>query len=182
MFSPNQQTLLVLFISSPAQEYHLHEIGRILGKKPGVFQNALNSLEKEGILKSRMRGNQRLVSLNKQYPLLKEVTKIIQKTVGIEALLREVVGREPGIQTAFIFGSYAKDKMRTDSDIDMILVGETKAEDTLLEAFEKIEKQIQREINSKFYSPQEYAKKKRQRDPFLEEVFGTAPIVLKGKL
>lgn len=181
MFFPNQQTLLTLFISNPAQEYHLHEIGRIVGKKPGVFQKALNSLEKEGILKSRMRGNQRLVSLNKEYPLLKEVSKIIQKTVGIEALLRELVNKENGIQTAYIFGSYAKDKMRSDSDIDLILVGEKKTEDAILEAIEKIEKQIQREVNSKFYSPREYTKKKKQKDPFLKEVLDSAPIVLKGK-
>lgn len=181
MFSPNQQTLLALFVSNPAQEYHLHEIGRILGKKPGVFQKALNSLEKEGILKSRMRGNQRLVSLNKEYPLLTEVSKIIQKTVGIEATLRELVNKENGIQTAYIFGSYAKDKMRSDSDIDLILVGEKETEDIILEAMEKIEKRIQREVNSKFYSPREYAKKKKQRDPFLKEVLSNAPIVLKGK-
>lgn len=181
MFSPNQQALLSLFISNPAQEYHLHEIGRILGKKPGVFQKALNSLEKGGILKSRMRGNQRLVSLNKEYPLLKEVSKIIQKTVGIEALLQELVNQESRIQTAYIFGSYAKDKMRSDSDIDLVLVGEQEMEDVILEAIEKLEKQIQREINPKFYSPREYVKKKKQGDPFLKEVLDSAPIVLKGK-
>lgn len=181
MFSPNQQALLTLFISNPAQEHHLNEIGRILGKKPGVFQKALNALEKEGILRSQMRGNQRLVSLNKQYPLLKEVSKIIQKTVGVEALLNGVVGKEPGIHSAFIFGSYAKNKMRSDSDIDLILVGEKETEDVILEAIEKIEKQIQREINPKFYSAQEYAKKKKQKDPFLKEVLGDTHIVLKGK-
>lgn len=181
MFSPNQQTLLTLFISNPGMEYHLHEIGRILGKKPGVFQKALNALEKQGVLRSRMRGNQRLVSLNKQYPLLGEVTKIIQKTVGVEALLKEVVSRDRGIQDAFIFGSYAKDKMRSASDIDLILVLEKEVEDIFLKAIEKIEKQIQREINPKFYSLKEYARKKKEGDPFLKEVLNTTHIVLKGK-
>lgn len=181
MFSINQQSLLILFISNPDQEYHLHEIGRLLGKKPGVFQKALNSIEKEGILKSRIRGNQRLVSLNKEYPLLREITKIIQKTVGVEALLKEMIVRETDVQTAYIFGSYAKDKMRSDSDIDLILVGEIKAEDSVLEAIGKIEKKIQREINPKFYSVTEYARKKKQKDPFLKEVMSNAYIILKGQ-
>lgn len=181
MFSSNQQSLLTLFISNPSLEYHLHEIGRILGSKPGVFQKALNSLEKEGILKSRMRGNQRLVSLNKQYPLLKEISRIIQKTVGVEALLKELVRKEPGIEIAYIFGSYAKDKMRTDSDIDLILVGKEESEDSILEKMEEIEKRIQREINPKFYLPLEYAKKKKRKDPFIREVLKTRPIVLKGE-
>ncbi len=181
MFSPNQQALLALFVSGPAGEYHLHEIGRILDKKPGVFQKSLNSLEKEGILKSRMRGNQRLVSLNKQYPLLKEIIKIIQKTVGVEALLRELVQKESRVQTAYIFGSYAKDKMRSDSDIDLLLVGEQEAEDGILEELEKIEKKIQREINPKFYSPRGYVRKKKQKNPFLREILNAALLVLKGK-
>lgn len=181
MFSPNQQTLLTLFISNPDMEYHLHEIGRILGKKPGVFQKALNTLEKEGILRSRMRGNQRLVSLNKGHPLLWEITKIIQKTVGVEALLKGVVDTNPAIQSAFIFGSYAKDAMRSNSDIDLILVIEKEAEDKLLKTLEKIEKQIQREINPKFYSPREYARKKKEEEPFLKEVLAASHLVLKGK-
>ena len=181
MFSPNQQSLLVLFVSNPGQEYHLHEIGRILGKMPGAFQKALNTLEKEGILKSQKRGNQRLVSLNKKYPLLKEISKIIQKTAGVEALLRGLVSQEQGIQAAYIFGSYAKNKMRTDSDIDLLLAGRPETEDRILEGIEKIEKQIQREINLKFYTIQEYARKKKQRDPFLKEVMRDRHIVLKGK-
>lgn len=178
MFSPNQQDILSLFVSNQEQEYHLHEIGRILGKKPGVFQKAINALEEEGILKSRRRGNQRLISLNKQYPLLREVSKIIQKTVGVEALLKELVH---GVQTAYIFGSYAKNKMRSDSDIDLILVSGKETQDAILEALEKIEKRIQREINPKFYSPKEYAKRKKQRDPFLMEILGGTLITLKGR-
>lgn len=181
MFSPNQQTLLALFVSNVDGSYHLHEIGRILGKKPGVFQKALNALENEGILKSTFRGNQRLVSLNKTYPLLKEITKIVQKTVGVEALLKEMVSLEPKIQTAYIFGSYAKDKMKSNSDIDLVLVGYKEIEDKMLQETEKIEKRIQREINIKFYTVFEYAKKKKQRDPFLEEILSDKHIILKGK-
>lgn len=181
MFSPNQQTLLTLFLSHPAQEYHLHEIGRIVGKKPGVFQKSLNALEREGILKSNRRGNQRLVSLNNKYPLLKEVKKIIQKTVGIEIMLADVVSQASGIETAYVFGSYARDKMQSYSDIDLILVGQKRTEDEILEGIEKIEKLVQREINSKFYTTQEYASKKKQNDPFLKEILGNRTIVLKGK-
>lgn len=181
MFSPNQQAILNLFITNPEKEYHLHEIGRILDKKPGAFQKALNALEREGVLKSRVRGNQRLVSLNKQYPLLKEITKIIQKTIGVEAMLKKLVESEEDIKISYIFGSYAKDKMRGESDIDLIIVGMTKAEDRILEGIEKMEKKIQREINPKFYTTGEYAKKIKKGDPFLKEILEDKYITLKGK-
>ncbi|OGQ45293.1 MAG: hypothetical protein A3H42_00850 [Deltaproteobacteria bacterium RIFCSPLOWO2_02_FULL_46_8] len=181
MFSPNQQALLSLLFSNPGQEYHMNEIGRILGKKPGVFQKALNALEREGVLSSRRRGNQRLIFLNKEYPLLKEVEKIIQKTVGAEAMLKELVVGEPDIKTAYIFGSYAKDKMQSHSDIDLVLVGKKEGEDKMLEGIEKIESRIQREINPKFYTPQEYAKKKKEKDSFLTEILNDLYVTLKGK-
>lgn len=181
MFSPNQQALLVLFISNPQQEYHLHEMGRILGKKPGVFQKALDSLEKEEILKSRRRGNQRLVSLNQHYPLLKEVQQIIQKTVGIEAMLKNLFAQEPDIRTAFIFGSYAKDKMQSYSDIDLVLVGKKGVDDKTLGGLDKIEKLVQREINPRFYTDKEYVERKKQKDPFLMGIFNGICITLKGK-
>lgn len=181
MFSPNQKRLLSLFISTPSREYHLHEIGRLLGKKPGTFQKALNRLEDEGILESRMKGNQRLVSLNKEYPLLKEITRIIQKTVGIEGSIKGIVCREKGVFASYIFGSYAKNKMRGTSDIDLIIVGDSAVEDRILEEIEKIEKRVQREINLKFYTVGEYTKKKKKHDPFLEEILSDRYIVLKGK-
>lgn len=180
MYTSNQQALLRLFISNPEQEYHLHEIGRILQKKPGIFQKALNALEKEGLLKSRRRGNQRIISLNRQYPLLKEITLIIRKTVGIEAMLEGIVEHDEGIKCAFIFGSYARNKMRTDSDVDVIVVGKRESEDRFLAKLAKVERQIQREINPRFYTTGEYNRKKKADDPFLTEILSERHLVLKG--
>ena len=37
-FTKNKAELLGLFYSNPHAEYYLQEIGRILGKKPGVLK------------------------------------------------------------------------------------------------------------------------------------------------
>jgi len=182
MFSGNQQILLTLFITNPTKEYHLHEIGRIIEKKPGSFQKGLNALERDGILKSRMRGNQRLVSLNKQHPLLNEIKKIIQKTVGVEIILKELVESIEEIQIAYIFGSYAKNRMRSDSDIDLIIVGKRDVEDEILEKIDKIEQIIQREINFRFYPVKEYSQKIKQNNAFLKEILDDRCILLKGEI
>ena len=47
ILAKNKSKLLKLFFSSPDKSFYMQEIGRILHKKPGVFQKTLNNLEKE---------------------------------------------------------------------------------------------------------------------------------------
>lgn len=79
-FSKNQHLLCRLFLSYPKRAFYMQEIGRILQKKPGVFQKTLNNLEKEGFVESEFQANARFFKLNDSYPLLKEVLSIIKKT------------------------------------------------------------------------------------------------------
>jgi len=78
-FSKNKLKLLRVFYSRPEQQFYIQELGRILGKKPGVFQRALYSLEKEGVLKSAFRANARFFGINKEYLFYKEFKSIVQK-------------------------------------------------------------------------------------------------------
>lgn len=46
----NQLLLMGLFYTHPEKSYYMQEVGRTLGKRPGVFQRTLNTLTQEGIL------------------------------------------------------------------------------------------------------------------------------------
>jgi predicted nucleotidyltransferase len=181
-FSKNQLEILTLFISHPTEEFHLSKIGEILQKSPGVFQRGINSLEKEGILGSKKQGNQRIFNLNKEYVLFDEIKSIVNKTYGAEGLLRHCLIDIKEIKTAFIFGSYVKNKLTVSSDIDLLLVVEnSKIEDSLLNKFAEIEKKLQREINYRIYLLKEYLQKKKLHDPFLDEILHDDYILLKGE-
>ena len=80
LFSPNQLLLCKLFAFYPERIFYMQEIGRILEKKPGVFQRMLNILEKEGFVKSKFQANARFFQLNPDYPILKEIQSILKKT------------------------------------------------------------------------------------------------------
>lgn len=43
--SKNRAELLRLFLTNPDQSFYIQEIGRILGKKLGIFQRTLNSMQ-----------------------------------------------------------------------------------------------------------------------------------------
>ena len=107
----------------------------------------------------------------------------MQKTYGAEGLLRRLVKEIKGISIALIYGSYARDKMHLDSDIDILVVADNlKSEDELLSKIDGIEQILQREINYKFYSEKEFFKKMKAKEPFLEEVLSDKYILLKGKV
>ena len=82
LFSKNKLILLQLFYSNPNSNYYLQEIGKIIGKKGGVYQRALNDLEADGVIKSFYRGNLRFFKINREYPLYNEMRKIIIKLAG----------------------------------------------------------------------------------------------------
>lgn len=77
----NKIKLLKLFFDNPDRAFYMHEIGRFLKKKPGVFQRTLYSLEKEGIVSSEYKANARFFKINIGYPIYNELKAIVFKTL-----------------------------------------------------------------------------------------------------
>ena len=183
MFGSKQILILAILSENPQKEYYLHELGRLVGKKPGVFQIGINSLEKHGWVTSRKQGTLRLFKINEQHPLYKEIKSFVRKTVGVEAQLKEILVGIEGIEKALIYGSYAKDSMRPDSDVDvLVVVNKTQAEDNLVSGLSRVEKNIGREINYKLYTENDFRQKQNGKDPFLAEVLTDKYIILKGTI
>ena len=158
--SQNQLLPLRLFYTNPEKSFYMREIGRILGKKPGVFQRTLNGLVEDGLLLSEYRGHARFFQANAGYPLYPELKKIVEKTAGVEGTLRNLCRRIKGLKLALLYGSFARGKERKDSDIDLLVVGNPRIEDQLLRQIPRLEKEFQREINYRLYSDKEYREKR----------------------
>lgn len=180
VLSQNRLLLLSVFYTNPEKSFYMQEVGRILGKKPGVFQRTLNSLVEEGLLTSEYRGHARFFQTDTRHPLYPELKSIVAKTAGVEGALRNFVERLREIKMAFIYGSFAKATERKDSDVDLLLVGKPSVEDKLVRQIAHLEKKLQREINYKLYSEDEYRQKRSKSNPFLEEVLTDKKILLKG--
>lgn len=82
-FSKNTLKILKVFYSHPQEHFYIQELGRILKRKPGVFQRALYNLAKQGVLESYYKANARYFSLNKNHPLHKEFKAIVQKMTAL---------------------------------------------------------------------------------------------------
>jgi predicted nucleotidyltransferase len=178
-FTKNQTLILEIFFNHPEKSYYLRELGRLMGKEPGVFQGAINKLVKSGVLTSEYRAKSRFFVLNKDYPLYKELKSIFFKTVGAEGKLRSILKRVKNIQVAFIYGSFAKGKEDTFSDIDLMIIG-SPDEDSLINKISSLEKNLDREINYSIFSPQDFRNGLEHGEVFLEEIVSKPKIFIIG--
>jgi predicted nucleotidyltransferase len=176
----NRALLLRLFYTNPDQEYYIQEIGRILDKKPGVFQRNLYDMEKEGILRSEYRANARYFRINKDYPLHNEFKSIVFKTVGVSGSIKEILENVGPIDFSFLYGSYAKGNETSLSDIDLVIIG-SPDENKIIREFEKLEGTLKREINYKLYSLKEFQEAFIHKDSFLLAILKDKKIMLIGE-
>lgn len=162
--------LLSYFFLNVDKKLYLHEISRLLKVNVANLDKKLKELEKGGVFKSELRGNQRHYSLNKKFPLFQEYQGIINKTFGIENQLKISLKKVKKIDQIFIFGSYTKGKFDEWSDIDVLVVGEHDAL-SLSKVITQLETRFARNINVIEMTPHEFSRKRKNRDPLLQEIF-----------
>ncbi|MCK4809699.1 MAG: nucleotidyltransferase domain-containing protein [Candidatus Omnitrophica bacterium] len=178
--SKTRKVLFRLYFTNPEKAYYLRELERQVGIPVSMLRKELVSLEKEGLFSSSRKGNLLYYSLNKKYPLYTELKNITFKTVGVQGALLEKLSAIKGIYTAFIYGSYAKNQANVSSDIDLFIVGEID-ENALIKNINKLEKELQREINYTLYSKKDFLKKKSESDPFIKDVLRNKKTFLIGE-
>ena len=144
----------------------------------GTTQRELNKLLDLDFITFRKKGNLNIYKLNQSYSLLRESEAIVRKTFGIEVELRNELSKIRGVQFAFLFGSYAKGILKSDSDIDLFIIG-TPDEDDVYKAVRSVEDLVGREINYHLADEAEFAMKSRANS-FYREVL-TRPLMLVGK-
>jgi len=105
---------------------------------------------------------------------------VVSKTVGLEEMIRAVLGKLKGIEAACIYGSFARGEARADSDVDLLILGEVE-ERPIIRALKDMEGRLQREINYTLYSKADWTKRKTAKDPFVMEVLKQPRIPLLGE-
>ncbi|MBL7157087.1 MAG: nucleotidyltransferase domain-containing protein [Candidatus Omnitrophica bacterium] len=176
-----RKKLLAYSFTHPDEEYYVREVAGIIDEDAGNLSRELRKLEEEGLYKSSRKGSLKLYALNKGYPLFKEVKDIIFKTEGVEGALKKLISSYKDISFAFIYGSYAKNREKKTSDIDLVIVGKFPL-DTLTSQIRTLESKLNREINFNHYSEEDFRKEKSKKGAFLNMVLKGKLITLKKKL
>jgi len=155
-----RQRIILLFVYNQNKEFYLSEIAKIVRTSAGTAQRELNKLLHSDFIIFKKKANLNIYILNTHYSLLKEIESIVKKTLGIEVELKKELSRIDDISFAFLFGSYVKGGFKSDSDIDLFIIGEVD-EDQVFKAVQKVEEIVRREINYHIANKTEFLKKKK---------------------
>lgn len=174
-----KRNILKKLLSNPDERYYVRQLATILDTSVGTIHRELIKFEKSGILKSETVGNLRFFYINKANPLFKELKQMVFKTEGVKGRMEAGLRKVKGIKIAFIYGSFAKDEERGDSDIDLFLVGKI-VEDELIPKISALESEFNREINHTIYTTEELKKEKKNKNSFILDILKERKMFLIG--
>jgi predicted nucleotidyltransferase len=177
--SRTRAELFGVFFLNEEKEFYVRELERLTGEDYKSIVLELKHLEEIRLVRSRRQGNLKYYGLNRDFLLYEEFKSIIQKTKGPVPVLRDLLSKATGIETAFIFGSFAAGKEKGDSDIDLMVIGEIRVERLLL-LLRESEECLQREINVSVFEYSEIKERLKTKDPFITGVLRGPKIFLIG--
>lgn len=128
-----------------------------------------------------MIGKQKHYSLQKDSPIVFDLMNIFLKTSGAGAEIKAALGKIPGIELAFIYGSYASGEAAATSDIDLMIIGKAPDREAA-PAVSCVEGRLNLEINCMIYTRNEVEKRLGQKGGFVHEVISGPRIMLIGKV
>ena len=174
--------ILAEVFTEPEGELTIAEIGRRAGVLPAVAHKEITRLLNSDVLLDRREGNNRLVRVNRDHPLYGPMSEIIEAAYGPVPVLRSLLLATPGVEKAFIYGSWAARRQGIPGsyprDIDVMVVGDL-AVDDLLRVQELARDQLHTEVNVHRVTADAWANP--QDNPFLMTVASRPIVWLIGK-
>jgi len=174
-----RRKLLTFFYVNRSARVYVRQLAAALHADSTNVSRELARLQREGFLRSEIEGRQLYYSVNPAYPYLKPVFALLQGSVGVEPTLKSALQSVEGIESAWLYGSFAKNEADADSDIDLLIVGQPD-QARLASAVRKAEQTLRREINYTVVTSRELKRRLAKRDAFLADVWNGKRIELTG--
>jgi predicted nucleotidyltransferase len=165
--SPAQVRLLAFLTGTPGQEFHTRDLVRRIDGTERPVHLALESLEKQGYVRSRRVGNLRLWSGDTTHPLYSVMRDVLAKTVGLSAQLGDLLRNERGVRAAFVFGSHAANTEDVSSDIDLFVLTALGTSSSIDGKLDELSRRVSRRVNPIIWTEQDLANAMRNELPIL---------------
>ena len=180
LFSDYRRRVLGLLLLHPDTTYHVRELARLTGTSAGTLHKELTKLTNGGVLRRQEVGNQVRYSADRDCPVFEELASILRKTSGlVDVLVDALSSIEKNITLAFVFGSVARGKQQSNSDVDVMLVGSLGFADAV-RVLHPVQATLQREINPVVYSLDEFRRRAASDDSFVREVLAEPKLFVVG--
>jgi DNA-binding transcriptional ArsR family regulator len=171
------EVLRLLFGVEP-REVHLRDLTRRSGLALRTVQQELARLGSAGLVTSRRDGNRVYYGANRNSPVYADLRSIVLKTAGLADVLRSAL-QGADVELAFVFGSIAAESARSESDIDLMVIGPLGLR-RLAKALHGVALRIGREINPHVLTREEFVRRKRLGDHFISSLLASPRLFIVG--
>jgi predicted nucleotidyltransferase len=161
------------------ERFFVRQLESLLHQDPTNLSRELARLENLRILVSEREGRQKYFRVNKSSPIFEEMKGLVLKTAGVAGAIQSALEKVDGIKYAFIYGSFARNVEKPESDVDLMVVGKARL-DKVEDILSEIEQRLGRSVNIIFYSLREFQEKINSKDSFIRTVLNSPKIMLIG--
>ncbi|MDP9201529.1 MAG: transcriptional regulator [Gemmatimonadota bacterium] len=172
LFDQVQKRVLVILFGEPDRSFSTTEIIRIAGSGVGAVHRTLVRLATAGLLTVQKLGNQKVYKANQESPVFQELHGLILKTAGLVSPIADALapfGQK--IHAAFVYGSVAKGRDHSRSDVDLIVIAEGLDYPTIFEALQPVERILGRSIHPRVLRPGEWKRKLSSGNSFIRRIW-----------
>jgi len=145
--SKTRLKLLLRFFLNQDLSGYLQGLSKELDENTNSIRVELNRLEEAGLLSSELQGRRKLYQVNLAHPLTSDLTSIVRKVTGIDALVERVAGNLPGLKQVWVCGDLARGV--ESKTIDALLIGEQLDAAYIGGLSSKVEKLTGKKVNAK---------------------------------
>ncbi len=173
--------ILATLCNAPATEFHLNDLAKKVGVGARAVQQEVVRLLRLGLIRERRSGNRRYFSAETGHPAYKALSELIRITAGAQDVLREALAGDSRILLALLFGSVASGTERTESDVDLLVVGDLGLGE-LLQILSPAQEALRRPINPVLMTAAEFQERRGRGEHFITRVLESNPIAIVGSL
>ncbi len=171
--------ILELFFLNLGKIFHVREIVRKTNEEINAVRRELAHLEKAGLMSKERRANRLFYLLRRDYPLYYDLLELLVKSSGLGGGIIKNKAKLGKIKFAMISGKFARNLVRNQSDVDLLVVGKVVLPE-LSQLVRQEEVRREKEINYTVMSEEEFLFRKRRRDPFIIEVLRGSRVIIIG--
>jgi predicted nucleotidyltransferase len=165
-----QLRLLGLLVLHPDKTWTARDLAERLDATPVSVHRELHRALDSGLLTRESVGRTFLYHAATDSPLYEPVQLLLERTVGVEAELGRVLEEVPGVEAAFIHGSFARgSSVGPTSDIDVLVLGRADPHE-LRRRLREVEPRLGREIDVLAYTPDEFRQLVEQRNSLVHGI------------
>ena len=144
--SKTRLKLLLRFFLNQNLSGYLQGLSKELDENTNSIRVELNRLEEAGLLSSELQGRRKLYQVNLAHPLTSDLTSIVRKVSGIDALVERVVANLPGLKQVWVCGDLARGIQS--ERIEAVLIGTNLDPEYIAGLSSKVKKLTGKKVNA----------------------------------